>query len=98
MPNLNTQRNKHVLNFKNFLLIAVKWKQYKHISALIKTWFSLQTSHHLSFMMYLLGTHPEVQNNVYQEISQYVTGDGPVTATDMGKMSYLKAVDKEVHR
>lgn len=56
------------------------------------------TSHHLSFMMYLLGTHPEVQDKLYQEISQYVTGEGPVTVTDMGKMSYLKAVDKEVHR
>lgn len=49
-------------------------------------------------MMYLLGTHPEVQDKLYQEISQYVTGEGPVTVTDMGKMSYLKAVDKEVHR
>lgn len=56
------------------------------------------TSHHLSFMMYLLGTHPDVQEKLYREISSFVSGQNPVTVEGIEQMSYLKAIDKEVHR
>ena len=47
--------------------------------------------------MYLLGTHPEVQDTLYQEIKRTADRDS-LCADAVSQMSYLKAVDKEVHR
>lgn len=58
----------------------------------------LQTSHHISFMLYLLGTNLGVQEKLYQEISSFARGDESITVTDIQHMIYIKAVDKEVHR
>ncbi|XP_048730635.2 cytochrome P450 302a1, mitochondrial-like [Ostrea edulis] len=56
------------------------------------------TSHHLSFVMYLLGRHPEIQEKLYQEIKSTLGNDGEITDSQIGKMSYLKAVTRETHR
>jgi cytochrome P450 len=58
----------------------------------------LQTSHHISFMLYLLGTNLGVHEKRYQEISSFARGDESITGTDIQHMTYLKAVDKEVQR
>ena len=58
----------------------------------------LQTSHHISFMLYLLGTNLGVQEKLYQAISNFARADESITVTDIQHMTYLKAVDKEVHR
>lgn len=49
-------------------------------------------------MLFLLGTNQEVQEKLYQEISSFARDDESVTVTDIQHMTYLKAVDKEVHR
>eukprot|EP00105_Crassostrea_gigas_P024628 XP_011444932.1 PREDICTED: cytochrome P450 27C1 [Crassostrea gigas] len=56
------------------------------------------TSHHLSFVLYLLGTHPEIQQRVYQEIKTTLGDSKEITESHIGKMSYLKAVTRETHR
>lgn len=57
-----------------------------------------QTSHHLSFVLYLLGRHPEIQEKLYQEITDVLGDCQQVTESHIGKMSYLKAVTRETHR
>jgi hypothetical protein len=49
-------------------------------------------------MLYLLGTNLGVQEKLYQDISSFARGDESITVTDIQHMTYLKAVDKEVHR
>lgn len=56
------------------------------------------TSHHLSFVMYLLGRHPEIQERLYQEIKITIGDNEEITDSHIGKMSYLKAVTRETHR
>ncbi|XP_022338731.1 cytochrome P450 302a1, mitochondrial-like [Crassostrea virginica] len=56
------------------------------------------TSHHLSFVLYLLGRHPEIQEKLYQEITDVLGDCQQVTESHIGKMSYLKAVTRETHR
>lgn len=47
-------------------------------------------------MLYLLGTHPEVQEKLYEEMSRHI--DNRLSIDNVQQMTYLKAVDKEVHR
>ncbi|OWF37350.1 probable cytochrome P450 12d1 proximal, mitochondrial [Mizuhopecten yessoensis] len=57
------------------------------------------TSHHMSFMLYLLGRHPNIQNKLYNEIRTLLpTPDTPITDKAIRNMSYLKAVVRETHR
>ncbi|XP_044729324.1 probable cytochrome P450 4d14, partial [Chrysoperla carnea] len=54
----------------------------------------------LSFTLYLLANHPEVQNQVFEEIRE-ICGDDlkkHATLSDLNKMSYLEAVIKESMR
>ncbi|XP_033752268.1 probable cytochrome P450 12d1 proximal, mitochondrial [Pecten maximus] len=57
------------------------------------------TSHHLSFLLYLLGQHPHIQNKLYDEIRTHLpTNESPITEKHIRNMPYLKAVAKETHR
>ncbi|KAK3101877.1 hypothetical protein FSP39_006991 [Pinctada imbricata] len=56
------------------------------------------TSHHLSFMMYLLGKNPEVQEKLSEEIQANIPNKQQITSSILSKMSYLRAVTKETHR
>ncbi|XP_060076154.1 probable cytochrome P450 12d1 proximal, mitochondrial [Ylistrum balloti] len=57
------------------------------------------TSHHISFILYLLGRHPHVQNKLYSEIQAILpTTDISINERNIRNMSYLKAVIKETHR
>ena len=51
----------------------------------------------LSWMFWLLSTHPEVEEKVIQEIDAEV-GSGPVTFDAMGRLKYLEAVFSETLR
>nr|XP_053633245.1 probable cytochrome P450 49a1 isoform X1 [Cherax quadricarinatus] len=57
------------------------------------------TSHSLSFALYLLARHPEVQTRLQEEVDT-VLGDhkGPLTYQHLAKFHYLKAVVKESMR
>ncbi|CAC5408175.1 unnamed protein product [Mytilus coruscus] len=54
------------------------------------------TSHHIAYMLYLLGTHPDVQEKLHEEMSRHI--DKTLSIENLQQMTYLKAVDKEVHR
>ncbi|XP_069133007.1 probable cytochrome P450 CYP44 [Argopecten irradians] len=57
------------------------------------------TSHHLAFLLYMLGRHPEVQEKLYNEIRTHLpTIETSIDENVIRKMSYLKAVMKETHR
>lgn len=49
-------------------------------------------------MLYLLGTHPEIQQRLYQEIKTILGESREITESHIGQMSYLKAVTRETHR
>ncbi|PZC73152.1 hypothetical protein B5X24_HaOG200029 [Helicoverpa armigera] len=49
----------------------------------------------LSYIMILLGTHPEVQDRIYQEIKEIFTTDRDVEKEDLQKLVYTEAVIKE---
>ncbi|KAF9409933.1 hypothetical protein HW555_010824 [Spodoptera exigua] len=53
------------------------------------------TSSLLSYIMILLGTHPEIQENIYQEIKQVFPTDRDVDKDDLQKLVYTEAVIKE---
>ncbi|GIY30976.1 cytochrome P450 4V2 [Caerostris extrusa] len=58
------------------------------------------TSSGLSFSLYMLGTHPEIQRKVQQEID-YVLGDDEdrqITLDDIKELKYLDCVLKETRR
>ena len=57
-----------------------------------------QTSHLLGFALYTLALNPEAQEKLVQEIDQLVDGSDVVSASTLGRMSYLKAVTKETFR
>lgn len=52
----------------------------------------------MSFVLYLLGTHPEIQQRLYQEIKTILGESREITESHIGQMSYLKAVTRETHR
>ncbi|XP_026729645.1 cytochrome P450 4C1-like [Trichoplusia ni] len=49
----------------------------------------------LSYIMILLGTHPEVQDKIYDEISEVFQTDRDVDKDDLNKLVYTEAVIKE---
>ncbi|KAJ8715558.1 hypothetical protein PYW07_010040 [Mythimna separata] len=49
----------------------------------------------LSYIMILLGTHPEVQDKIYQEIKEIFPTDRDVEKEDLQKLVYTEAVIKE---
>lgn len=51
----------------------------------------------LSFTLYMLGTHPEVQDKVYEEVSE-ILGRGEPQQEDLNEMKYLERVIKETLR
>ncbi|KAF9788990.1 hypothetical protein SFRURICE_020689 [Spodoptera frugiperda] len=53
------------------------------------------TSSLLSYIMILLGTHPEIQEKIYQEIKQVFPTDRDVDKEDLQKLVYTEAVIKE---
>ena len=54
-----------------------------------------QTSTALLWMMYHLGSYPDVQDQLYQEFERVVGKDGNITSNNIGKLSFLKACLKE---
>uniref|UniRef100_A0A914DG29 Cytochrome P450 n=1 Tax=Acrobeloides nanus TaxID=290746 RepID=A0A914DG29_9BILA len=57
------------------------------------------TSAAMNFFLHLMGTHPEIQAKVHEEID-YVVGETPreVTFEDIGRLKYLEACLKETLR
>ncbi|KAM4813614.1 cytochrome P450 3A41-like [Urocitellus parryii] len=56
------------------------------------------TSSTLSFIMYLLATHPDVQKKLQQEIDETLPNKAPVTYDVLFEMKYLDMVVKETLR
>ncbi|KAK7478619.1 hypothetical protein BaRGS_00030151 [Batillaria attramentaria] len=56
------------------------------------------TSHLLGFCLYMLANNPEAQEKMIQEVDQVLDGSGAISASTLGRMSYLKAVTKETFR
>ncbi|KAM4812099.1 cytochrome P450 3A9-like [Urocitellus parryii] len=56
------------------------------------------TSTSLSFIMYLLATHPDVQKKLQQEIDETLPNKGPVTYDVLFEMKYLDMVVNETLR
>ena len=54
-----------------------------------------QTATALLWMMYHLGSYPDVQDQLYQEFERVVGKDGNITSNNIGKLSFLKACLKE---
>lgn len=52
----------------------------------------------LVWSLYYLGTHPDVQDRLYQEVLQQVGREGPVRYQDVKEMGYLRQVQDEVLR
>ncbi|XP_067047710.1 cytochrome P450 27C1-like isoform X2 [Acropora muricata] len=52
----------------------------------------------LLWMMYHLGSYPDVQDQLYQEFERVVGKDGSITSNNIGKLSFLKACLKESMR
>ncbi|XP_004610397.1 cytochrome P450 4V2-like isoform X1 [Sorex araneus] len=53
----------------------------------------------INWSLYLLGTHPEVQKKVDQELEEvFGTSDHPVTVEDLKKLKYMECVIKEALR
>ena len=57
-----------------------------------------QTATTLLWMMYHLGSYPDVQDQLYQEFERVVGKDGSITSNNIGKLSFLKACLKESMR
>ena len=57
-----------------------------------------QTATALLWMMYHLGSYPDVQDQLYQEFERVVGKDGNITSNNIGKLSFLKACLKESMR
>ena len=55
------------------------------------------TAYSLAFTLYLLTTHPEIEQRVRQELEE-VLGDRPITVADLDKLTYLEQVLKEAMR
>lgn len=49
----------------------------------------------LSFTLWLLGQHPDIQEDVYKEVSSIVNGGQEIKMGDLQKMKYLERVIKE---
>ncbi|XP_053733586.1 sterol 26-hydroxylase, mitochondrial isoform X1 [Synchiropus splendidus] len=56
------------------------------------------TSNTLMWTMHLLSKHPEVQERLYQEVSSTIPPDSTLSAEQVTRMPYLRAVVKEVLR
>ncbi|XP_067047709.1 cytochrome P450 27C1-like isoform X1 [Acropora muricata] len=57
-----------------------------------------KTATTLLWMMYHLGSYPDVQDQLYQEFERVVGKDGSITSNNIGKLSFLKACLKESMR
>ena len=60
--------------------------------------FDLQTATSALWVLYNLARHPEVQENLYKEVTSVLGKDGDVTPGSLAKLSYLKACVKESAR
>ena len=58
----------------------------------------LQTAISALWLLYNLARHPEVQENLYQEVTSVIGKDGDVLPGSLAKLSYLKACVKESAR
>ncbi|XP_070694064.1 sterol 26-hydroxylase, mitochondrial [Pempheris klunzingeri] len=56
------------------------------------------TSNTMSWTLYLLSRHPEIQDRLYKEVSTSVPADHIPSAVEVTQMPYLKAVIKETLR
>ncbi|XP_070194782.1 probable cytochrome P450 12a5, mitochondrial [Littorina saxatilis] len=56
------------------------------------------TSHLLGFALYAMAVNPEAQEKLIEEINSIVDGSDVITASTLGRMSYLKAFTKETFR
>ncbi|KAM9365231.1 sterol 26-hydroxylase, mitochondrial isoform 2-T2 [Pholidichthys leucotaenia] len=56
------------------------------------------TSNTLTWALYLLSKHPEIQDILYKEISSSVPGDRISTAAEVTRLPYLRSVIKETLR
>ncbi|KAL2077679.1 hypothetical protein ACEWY4_027183 [Coilia grayii] len=57
------------------------------------------TAASMNWALHLIGSHPEVQRRVHQELDEvFGASDGPVTVEDLKKLRYLDCVIKETLR
>ena len=65
---------------------------------MVCSFIDLQTATSALWLLYNLARHPEVQENLYQEVTSVVGKDGDVSPGGLAKLSYLKACVKESAR
>ena len=58
----------------------------------------LQTSNAMLWTMYCLAKNPEIQDKLYSETQKVLGETGEVTAENISKLTYVKAVLKEAFR
>jgi cytochrome P450 family 4 len=56
------------------------------------------TTSGITFILYSLAKHPEIQEKVYEEIVEVLGGDDDLTAKKLNKLHYLELVIKETLR
>lgn len=60
--------------------------------------FLLQLGNTLVFLLYLVAKHPDVQEKIYEEVSQLAPAGMPITAEHLHNATYLHACISEAHR
>ena len=64
----------------------------------VKIDYILQTSTAMLWTMYCLAKNPEIQEKLYNETQKALGENGEITADNISKLTYVKAVLKETFR